>query len=345
MDIKTSGNRLGAHSEQLALSRDNLSHDLAIQLFTNQISELVAIPTPHFQTLYFSAITGYLSMTQHCPRETIYTRLQTVTDGLKLRRSLVLPIDASPELASEEHDLWTYAVFVSLLIYNIAPEILGYEVVVQKNRGDRFTRWHPLISPLEPPNRFKVVGELSASAYASLLLMPVIINEVGLQWLSENNRVFHTVLELIASPDPSNRLGALVYQANHLKESKIVETPYSPTDPAPATSERSEITPSPKNPHKNTGVQFRRWLMSGISGVREDKNIVTTARGIALIYPDIFKQYANEQKDMDWEVIEGEFLKLNLHSTNPSTQSHIHHLQVPSMGKKNVMLITSMKKQ
>ena len=280
MDTQVNTTTPRGPSSQAALTKAELTGDTSIQLFVHQIAELVAVPTPHFQTLYLSAIANYLSMTQHCPRETVYARLQTVANGLKLRRSLVLPFDASPELASEQHDCWTYAVFVSLLMYNLSQEILGYEVVMQKNSGDRFSRWQPLVDRLVPPYRFKVIGTLPTSTYASLLLMPLIISDPGLRWLSEIDPICSTALELIVSPDPSNRLGALVCQAHHLNVDEVVAAPTSPAHSKPAPPAKVANTTIQKSTNKNIGVQFRRWLMAGISGVRDDANVDTTANGV-----------------------------------------------------------------
>jgi len=123
------------------------------------------------------------------------------------------------------------------------------------------------------------------------------------------------------------------------------ELSHTPITSAPTKPEHQTRALAKNSSYKNQGIQFRRWLMKRITDTKKDNNIVTTQSGVALLYPDIFKQYANEQGNMEWKNIETEFIKLNLHAINTSSQHHIHQLHVPGMGKREALLITSMKKQ
>jgi Putative helicase/Putative conjugal transfer nickase/helicase TraI C-term len=343
MDTRNNGPKLEHQNLAMARCKDALINDACIKPYIHHIFEVVAVPEPHFQTLYLSTIANFLALTQHCPRQDVVTRLQTITDGLKLRRSLILPLGASPEIASDQSDVWTYAVFVSLLLYNVAPDILGYDVMVKTQHSHRYKKWHALTEPLEPPLHFKVVGALPTSHYASAALIPIVINDQGLHWLGDDHSILNTLVDLIISPNPSNPLGALIHQVNGL-ETATTNEPVTPVAHPPITTDQPKSAPANK-PHNNTGRQFRQWLMAEIGDTKENRNIVATASGVYLIDPDIFIQYAKKQSCESWETVKAEFLKLNLHAQQPPNKNNPHKVQVPGIGKRDCILMASMTKQ
>jgi Putative helicase len=296
MDAKPDNPGLEQPLLKIARSKDDLINDASIRPYARQIFDIVAVPTPHFQTLYLSPIANYLALTQHSCHEDIVTRLQAITDGLKLRRSLILPLGGSPEIANDKSDVWTYAVFVSLLLYNVASEILSHQVMVntQNNRG--YKKWCPFTDPLQPPHHFKVTKKRPTSQYASIVLAPLILNEQGLEWLSDDNSILNTVFELMISPKPSNPLGALILKVYGLEATKTNEAAKRASSVEPETPKQSKNTIGDKHHQSKVGRQFRHWLMAEIGNTNKNNNIYTTTNGVSLIDPEIFIQYAREQK-------------------------------------------------
>ncbi|MEJ2445012.1 MAG: TraI domain-containing protein [Exilibacterium sp.] len=343
-----------------AQSGDDLIKRPAVLNFIQELRALVALPEAHFSELYISPITRYLVLTQHCPRERVAQHLRTVVLGLKRRRALLLPPGVTPEAIGYKKDLWSYVAFVVLLMYNVADQVNGYAVIYKKpgEKHREARRWCPFQGALAPPYGFQVVGQLPVSPYADLVLLPSFLNLVGLSWLYGDSEAYNTVVTTLAAPDTESPLGDLLVNTLALsgkqKSNNAASASASASASAPAPAPASEeVVGGRKSPpadisSKPIGEQFWEWLMQSVNSKSDIDNVSInpTSEGIALLCPDIFRQFLaghNAQKpDVSWEDVQQAFLALNRHKRSPKTGKNFHQSQWPGRGTCQVIVLPTL---
>lgn len=116
-----------------------------IEAIKKQIRDLVGIPDKHFLFLYAEPLGNFFNLTQHCDKEEIELHFKSVIKSLKMRRSIILPPNSPAEDINCTKDIWTYAVFISSLMYNSA-NLICRKVIYKDYIDSNFRRWTPFDS-------------------------------------------------------------------------------------------------------------------------------------------------------------------------------------------------------
>lgn len=304
------------------------------------IKQLVAVTDKHFELYYLGPIHEFLVLTQCLGKDSARERFSAIIRGLKLRRPLLLPTGVESESIRKSKDLWTYITFVALLLCGIGPAVLGKSIVIKDSFNDRTParRWHPLIAPIQPPQVYRVTGEQDATRYSTAYFLPRLLPNACLHWIAQDAKAFNTLSELIVTPNPESLLGALLLRAHNIAAS--VPEALQSSDPSINSAQNVNPTESTEHP-PSAGILFYKWLKNHIktaSSSSLEPLCFNTNYGLALICPDIFKHYANNNGGA-WKAIQNDFLTLEYHAPNPKNNGHYHMLTVPGRGNANTLII------
>lgn len=283
----------------------------AFHPIVQQLNELSGVPPEHFQLLYKAPIERFLALTQFSNSPTPISHLHATVKSLKLRRSLILPLDSDAESINKQKDLWTYAIFVSALMHQ-SHRLLGYQVLYKESATSPARQWSPFNAPLPTGSQYRIVGEKPLSQYSAITILPLIFCPQCLSWLYQNVQVFNTTLELIHAPASIPRIGYLITDTHTKNSQKPNNTPQKQPESktAPAKNEAPLTIPAQKTP------PFRHWLRKLIA---EDHPgyILSTVNGYAIADPDIFHYYC-EQHTLEVPKEERKrFLNLEIHEESP----------------------------
>lgn len=303
------------------------------------IKNLVAVTNKHFELYYLGPIYEYLTLTQFLGKEFVCQRFSTIIKGLKLRRPLLLPTGIESESIRQSKDLWTFVTFVALLLYNTGPAVLGRIVVIKDSPGDRTPakRWHPLLSKIEPPQVYRLVGEEDATPHSTAYFLQRIFPNHCLHWIMQDSKAFNTVSELVVGPNPDSLLGALLLKAFNLDSTTEIHRHV-----ANDSADQVEVNKAlPQEQPASPGESFYDWLKNRIqapSSSSSESCCFNSSHGLTLVCPDIFKQYAAAHS-VAWKAVQNDFLRLKHHAHNPKNNSDYHMLMIPGRGNVNTLII------
>ena len=281
---------------KLALLSEELLSQAHIKLLIQQLRDLVCLPTPHFELFYQTPIVRFLTLTQHCSEEHLVIHLSAVIKALKLRRTLILPLDSDAESINKKKDLWTYAIFVGSLMFN-SVELIGQQVVITESNGSR--KWTPFDPRLPAKQKRQVVGKLPLNDITVIMFFPMVLCTQCLAWLYRDIEVFNTALILAYSPHHITRIGLLVTQAHDVEIDTTHTNVQSLNKAGSAISDlhpsQSKISSSEVTAPRNSDVpSFGMWLKTSIENNRYPQFVCETLDGHAICDHLIFEQYCKD---------------------------------------------------
>lgn len=312
---------MNKHFSRSILAEDNLSERALINPLILQLQELAALPSSHFEIFYRAPIQRFLRLTQHCPEEDLARHLGAVVKSMKLRRSIILPMDSDAESINKKKDLWTFAVFVGSMMFN-ATSLVCKQVVYREQH--EFLKWSPFGAMIPPSAEIKVLGDLPVSRFATNALLPLVFCSHCLSWLYRDCDAFNAAINLAHSPE-SLRIGGLITRAHARDDSDGSENQHA-AEKYQTKNQHTErdsqlvadqVKDTPKQEIVTPPLAFRDWLRQSIEDQQLSHCICETLNGYAVADPEIFIQYGKKVGVPCWEREKEAFLELGIHQNCP----------------------------
>lgn len=280
---------------------------------TDQIDDLSGLPRDHYELFYKASMNRFLALTQHCSTKELLGHFNAVVRSLKMRRALILPLDSDAESINKQKDLWTYAIFVSSLMFN-AHTLFARQVLFNDNNAYR--KWSPFDAPIPKGRDIRTLAPIALTPYATSLFLPLIFCPRSLSWLYRDREVFNTAIELAHAPNPKTRLGQLITVAHQGYEGSAIsakaEVAKDNVKEIAGQAEDIPNTPSPPAP------SFQQWLKDAIANHRLPQFVCETIDGYAVSDPAIFDAYCKNVNESEPEAVRSAFFTLNAHKKGPS---------------------------
>ncbi|MGH8651507.1 MAG: MobH family relaxase [Gammaproteobacteria bacterium] len=194
------------------------------------IEELTRLTAAHFELLYRQALRNYAAYVQQLPASEAHHHaglgglldhgLEAAVLALKLRRGHLLPPGAATEVIDAQADLWSYACFTAVLLYDIGKPAMDQKVELFDKHGGELGPWDPWAGPMQAyayEARFVRNRSYRLHQRAAPLLARFILPVEGLRWLTGEREVLASWLSVISGmPEEPGPLGSIVEQADRL---------------------------------------------------------------------------------------------------------------------------------
>lgn len=175
------------------LSAEELIMSLQAESVVRSIKRLVAVPETHWAAIYDPVLTRFIEAAQLAPASMAHHHsgpgglvvhtLEVLEIALRLRKPLVLPKNADPDTSARQEHIWTYALFIAVLLHDLGKLMTTTRLWLDCNKY-----WSPYLNCAEFKGRTYQVKFLSAPyklhqriANSGLHLVP----EVGVAWLAQ----------------------------------------------------------------------------------------------------------------------------------------------------------------
>ncbi len=279
---------------------------------TEQIDDLSGLPKDHYELFYKASLNRFLALTQHCSKEELLEHFNSVVKSLKMRRSLILPLDSDAESINKQKDLWTYSIFVASVMFG-AYKLIARQVLFNDNSDYR--KWSPFDKPIPNGSDIKTLAPMELTPHATTIFLPLIFCPRSLSWLYRDREVFNTAIELAHAPNPNTRLGQLITNA-HQGFDNTALTNKAVGDKAAAKVQEDDPENPPEKPNP-PAPSFQQWLKDTITNNRLSPFVCETIDGYAISDPAIFKAYCKEVNESEHETVRNSFFKLKIHKKGP----------------------------
>ena len=230
------------------LSAKDLVQILEAENLLRSIRRLVAVQEAHWKSLYQPALNHFLEACQLAPASMAHHHagpgglaahtLETLEIALRHRKPLVLPRNADPDTSARQEHIWTYALFVAVLMHDIGK--LHTTIRLRLSSNNQY--WHPYLRLDQHPGKTYRVEFTSTSyklhqriASSGLHLLP----NAGMAWLNQYPKILSLVCAyLYGDLYESGIIGELAQKAdgesvaqNLKSEGDRVRFPGAPTIP------------------------------------------------------------------------------------------------------------------
>ncbi len=202
------------------------------------IRSIVGLSDSLFDKLYYYSLLQTAELVQSCPASESHHHaypggliahiLESCANALRFRKSKILPVGASPEVASRKSDLYTYAVFAAALLHDVAKPLTDQVVTVHDRKGRALYDWKPAYAPISSdrsaayirvafrPNRNYAHHQNSALIYLNRILL-----EDGYRWLQEDQDVYGEFLAAFAE-NPGGPIHELMTRGDQLSVARAL---------------------------------------------------------------------------------------------------------------------------
>lgn len=169
-----------------------------------EVRSLISCPDNIFRQLYLTTLYRVAETCQAMPFSEkdfndkygfLERQLKLVITVLKLRRGILLPMNASTEQISAEEAQWTYALFTGGLLKDLHLLQFNREVYLQRTDGEQVGIWVPLSGTLYEKNRSYTMNFVVKNAILNNdILMAALSGQIcppdAVNWLSNNPLLF-----------------------------------------------------------------------------------------------------------------------------------------------------------
>lgn len=152
--------------------------------------------------------------------------LEVANHALQLRRGYMLPESSAPEVATEQHEAWSFAFLTAALLQDLDKPLTDV-LVDLRIMDDSWVPWKIITGPMPPDAEYRIRYDpqrRNAKPHTiSLLIANQIVSPPGLEWLAAYPDVLHSWLSALAGhKSESGTLGAVIAQADQYSVSKDV---------------------------------------------------------------------------------------------------------------------------
>ena len=190
-----------------------------------QINEIVGLSATHFDRYYLSAIRHYARFVQQLPASEVHHHaglggmlthaIEVSMIALKVRRSYLLSETGGAEEISQKQDLWTYAVFIAALCYDLAKVAVDQELTIYDEKHHQH-KWEPWEKFIDEQGQWYTSEFIRNRQYrlhekATPLLIYKIIPSHGMKWISSDQAIFSTWLACLSGDmDNASSIGEII---------------------------------------------------------------------------------------------------------------------------------------
>lgn len=193
-----------------------------------RIREMVGLSELYWHRLYYVFIVNVAEFVQLLPASETHHHaehgglllhiLESVEAALRLRRAEIMPAGASPEIVSEQQELWSYAIATAAALHDIGKPLT--DQIIEYHNGNTFSQWQPLQSGRMTAGHWYRASFNSARKYRLHQVLPALVARqltpsVGFSWLCKYTQVLdewaHT---LTGHKQHAGAIGAIVGQAD-----------------------------------------------------------------------------------------------------------------------------------
>ena len=205
------------------LSASTLVQILEAENLLRSIRRLVAVDSRHWSALYQPALDRYLEACQLAPASMAHHHagpgglaahtLESLEIALRLRKPLVLPRNADPDTSARQEHIWTYALFVAVLMHDMGKLHTTIRLRLVSNQY-----WNPYLR-LDQHQGEHYRVEFTSSPYklhqrianAGLHLLP----NAGMAWLDQYPHILsHVCAYLYGDVFEAGIIGELAQKAD-----------------------------------------------------------------------------------------------------------------------------------
>lgn len=325
-------------SENRVCDYDTLDRLYDIDTSIKRLEDIVGLPSNHYEALYVNPIRLMSLRLQHTPfpkhhsKSLLKFKLNAIIKGMKHRESFIMPAGVAPEDINHKKDLWRFATFYSLLIYNIGPWITCYRTYY-KSSSNSFDILNPFGQMPEAGTELKYQASHSGLPESSLLIAPLIFPPSAIGWLLRDAVAFNSAITNATKPFRQDLVGKVVQYAYDLspeessnnleplpttQETQIVATeeiqPIVVPEKASTENLRTEPTP-PTLSAKDHGRSFLNYLHEYLPAaikLNSPDLLTTDKETFGFKSPEIFQNYA-KANGLDWKTVKNGFKKLSIH--------------------------------
>ncbi|HEN3291972.1 TPA: TraI domain-containing protein [Yersinia enterocolitica] len=201
---------------------DNLLSTPLRQQLIQLIWHRTSLSKPLFTELYLNPIQKYAALVQRLPASESHHHahlggmldhtLEVVCFAAKMRQTHLLPPSCPPEDQAKEAEAWTAAIVYAALLHDIGKTLVDMTVMTESG-----TRWHPWHGPLAEPYRLQYNPHRDYRLHpaAGAILCTHILPQAALNWLSEYQQLFSSLLYCIAGHyESAGIIGELIQKAD-----------------------------------------------------------------------------------------------------------------------------------
>ena len=350
VDIKSDTDPTVQSSTLTITNYSTLVRMYGLKTYLNRIREIVGLPEQHFDLLYLTPIKHLVSRLQHSPASDpnypalVVQKLHCVLKGMSHRETFIMPAGVEPEDINHKRDVWRYATFFTLMVYDIGPSITGTCIRVKdKDHNHAVWNFFGKIPALGSAIHYENAQAMSHNS--SLLFAPLLFPPSSLHWIQQEHEAFNESLSVIQNPTKNTLIGKVVCYAYDLvehtnSECDVVDRNQKLPTPLINPKDRT-ITPIPAKEH---GKNFLSWLKKNAQSSTSPIEYLTMthAGDIAFRAPQIFQEFAVSNA-IDWKVVKNGFNKLRIHRTCKigSVTNDLHELEGPDRKKYLWLVIPS----
>jgi len=321
--------------DQIICSYEGLNLLYQVDEFLAQLSNVVGLPSKHFEVLYEIPIRLMCCRLQHIPSRHsgssnifLTQKLGHILKGMKYRENYIMPTGVAPEDINQKRDLWRYATFFALVLVEIGPTLTSHMINIKNHSSNFSTRWNPFgnTAPIGSTVEYKLID--AVDDLSSLVLAPLLFSPSSIEWLRQDKDAFNLSLSAIFTQTGDQIIAKIVNYA--LSENNQIHDICTHKPVKNPATKKTKNAPS-KNPisAREQGNQFLKWLTTGYQEGADYIQVLTikTVDGLAFKTPETFKVFV-DKSDVDWKTVSNGFKKLNVHKM--SERSDIFNIPDPS---------------
>ena len=199
----------------------------------------------HFKDLYQYPIDRAAELVQSCPVSRdghhawpgglIAHALESCANALRMRKSVLLPVGASPEARKTKADLYTYAVFSATLLHDIGIAMDTQVIRLLDWRRRYLCDWNPLLEDIgaHPKARYMEVRfredpVKSHGGMSALMYINRVLPKLGICWIRDDPVVYGEFMDAL-SDNPSGPIHKLMVKAYLASEERVMGHSMRPT--------------------------------------------------------------------------------------------------------------------
>ncbi len=191
-----------------------------------------------FNKLYYYSLLQTADLVQSCPASESHHHaypggliahiLESCANALRFRKNRILPVGASPEVASKKSDLYTYAVFAATLLHDVAKPLTDQIVTVHDKKGRKLYDWNPVYKTISSDRNagyitisFRPGRNYTHHQNSALIYLNRILLEDGCRWIQEDTGVYSEFLAVFAE-NPSGPIHELMTKGDQLSVARAL---------------------------------------------------------------------------------------------------------------------------
>ncbi len=154
--------------------------------------------------------------------------LESAANSLRFRKQITYPAGGEAEEKEKKRDLFTYAVFASAILHDIAKPLTDQRIGIYNRWGQYLRDWNPAVECIRDVPKAKYVRiefrrnrVYTHHQNSSLLFAQRVLPACGFQWIESDPEIYGEFLDSFSS-DPVGQIYPLVKKGDQLSVSRAL---------------------------------------------------------------------------------------------------------------------------